>query len=160
MKALLSTVLRLSSVLHDIASAALTFMMCITVADVVGRAAGHPLMGTYEIVGMTGAVVIGFAIPFTSWEKSHIYMEFLLDRMNRAQRNALMTLTRLLCMVLFLFIGYNLLCLAADYQRAGEVSLTLKIPIFPVIYGFAVCCFMECLVFVCDIIRIWEGTYE
>ena len=160
MNVLLSTVLRVSGVLHDIASAALTFMMCITVVDVVGRAAGHPLMGTYEIVGMTGAVVIGFAIPFASWEKSHIYMEFLLDRLSRKQRNGLMIFTRALCMVLFVFIGYNLLFLAADYQRAGEVSLTLKIPIYPVVYGFAVCCFIECLVFVCDMIRIWEGTYE
>jgi len=38
-------------------------------------------------VGMAGAVVIGFAIPFASWEKSHIYMEFLLDRLTGRQRS-------------------------------------------------------------------------
>ena len=160
MKALLSTVSKISGVLHGIASGALTFMMFITVADVAGRAAGYPIMGTYEIVGLTGAIVIGFAVPFTSWQKGHIYMEFLLDRLPQTQRQVLNVFTRLLCIALFIFIGYNLLQVAADFRRAGEVSPTLQIPIFPVAYGVAICCFIECVVFVCDILRIWEGTNE
>ena len=160
MKPVLAVVSRVSRVLHDVAGAALTFMMCITVVDVLGRATGHPVMGTYEIVGLTGAVVIGFAVPFTSWDKGHIYMEFVLDRLSKSHRNLLLIFTRLLCIVLFIFIGYNLLQVAADYRRAGEVSATLLIPIFPVAYGVAVCCFIECAVFLCDIVRIWEGTYE
>ena len=160
MNAFLSTMLKISEVLHTIAGAALTFMMCITVADVLGRSAGHPIMGTYEIVGLTGAVVIGFAIPFTSWERGHIYMELVLDIFSKTQRGILMTLTRLLCILLFLFIGYNLLQIGADYYSVGQVSLTIHLPIFPVAYGVAICCFIECLVFLCDIIRIWKGGYE
>lgn len=160
MNTFLLTVARIGQVLQDIASGALTFIICITVADVLGRAAGRPIMGTYEIVGLAGAIVTGFAIPFTSWERGHIFMEFLLDRLPSTQRNIMNIFTRILCILLFVFIGYNLLQVAADFHRAGEVSSTLKIPIFPVAYGVAVCCFIECGVFVCDILRIWGDKHE
>lgn len=157
MNAFTSTVVKVIEVLHTVAGAALTFMMFITVADVLGRSGGSPIMGTYEIVGLSGGVVIGFAIPLTSWERAHIYMDFFLDRLSNIPKRGLMTLTRILCILLFLFIGYNLLQLGANYYRTGEVSHTLQLPIFPVVYGVAICCFIECLVFVCDIFRIWEG---
>jgi TRAP-type C4-dicarboxylate transport system permease small subunit len=154
MDTFVSFVLKVSKLLHWIAAAALTLMMCITVADVIGRAAGHPIMGTYEIVGLMGAIVIGFAVPLASWQKVHIYMEFLVDRLPRSRKNMMNIFTRLLCILLFVFIGYNMFQLGADYQRAGEVSLTLKIPIYPVVYGVAVCCFIEAAQFVCDILKI------
>ncbi len=160
MDAFVSLVLRVSKILHWIAGAALTMMMFITVADVIGRAAGHPIMGTYEIVGLMGAVVVGFAVPLASFQKVHIYMEFLVDRLPRGRKNVMNIFTRLLCILLFVFIGYNLFQLGADYQRAGEVSPTLKVPIFPVVYGVAVCCFIEAVQFVCDIVKITGGANE
>ena len=39
-------------VLNVIGSAALAFMMFLTVADILLRAVGHPLVGTYEMVGL------------------------------------------------------------------------------------------------------------
>jgi TRAP-type C4-dicarboxylate transport system permease small subunit len=104
-----------------------------------------------------GAVVIGFAVPLASSQKVHIYMEFLVDRLPRRQKNAMNIFTRLLCILLFVLIGYNLFQLGADYQRAGEVSLTLKVPIFPVVYGLAVCCFIEAAQFICDILAVIGG---
>jgi TRAP-type C4-dicarboxylate transport system permease small subunit len=160
MDTLFSFALRISKILHWIAGVALTLMMCITVADVIGRAAGHPIMGTYEIIGLMGAIVIGFAIPLASWQKVHIYMEFLVDRLPRRRKNIMYVFTRMLCTGLFLFIAYNLFQLAADYKRAGEVSLTLQIPIFPVVYGVGVCCFIQAGLFVCDIVRIIGGRDE
>ncbi len=59
-----------------IAGTALTLMMLLTVSDVVGRAFGHPIMGTYEVVGLMLALVIGFAMPKVSLARQHIYMDF------------------------------------------------------------------------------------
>jgi hypothetical protein len=49
---------------------------------------------------------------------------------------------------------------ARDLQKSGEVSLTLQMPFYPVAYGVGVCCFILCLVFVCDIMKISKGEYE
>jgi TRAP-type C4-dicarboxylate transport system permease small subunit len=157
---ILAAVLKTSKILHDIAGTALTAMMCLTVADVLGRAGGHPILGTYEIVGLLGVVVIAFGVPFTTWTRSHVYMEFILHRLSQKGKNIMNMSTRILCIVLFTVVAVNLFQIAADFREAGEVSGTLKLPIFPVAYAAGVCFFMECIVFMCDIVKIWEGKYE
>lgn len=150
----------MSAVLHTIGGWALACMMGLTVADVLGRAMGHPIIGTYEMVSMSSAIAIGFAIPFTSWERGHIYMEFLLIKFSSLSRNILNTITRVICIILFIFIGFNLFQVGADFYASGEVTITLKLPLYPIAYGVGICCFITCFVFVCDIVKIWEGKYE
>ena len=121
---------------------------------------GHPILGTYEIVALTLAIVIGFTIPMVSLDRGHVYMEILLDKLSKKNRAMMNTFTRILCIVLFIIIGYNLFLVGNEFHASGEVSSTLKIPFFPVAYGVGVCCFIECLVFIFDIVKIWRGQYE
>ena len=149
-----------SKVLNLIGGTALTFMMFLTVADVLMRAGGHPILGTYEIVGLALALVIGFGIPRVSLDRGHVYMEFLIEKCPKEWKAIFNTFTRVLCIILFLIIGYNLFSVGNEFHMSGEVSPTLKLPFFPVAYGVGVCCFIEVLVFVDDIIKIWRGQYE
>ena len=151
---------RVSKILNAIGGSALTFMMFLTVADVLMRAGGRPILGTYEIVGLALALVIGFAIPKVSMDRGHVFMEFLVEKLPANWRAVFNTFTRVLCIVLFIIIGYNLFSVGNEFHTSGEVSPTLKLPFFPVAYGVGVCCFIEVLVFVNDIIKIWRGQYE
>lgn len=150
---------RFSGYLNIVAGVALTVMMCITVIDVALRAGGHPVVGAYEIVALTLAIVIGFSIPQVSLDGGHVFMEIGLDRLSPTGQAVLKTFTRLLCMGLFIFIGYNLLSVGAEFRTSGEVSQTLRLPFFPVAYGVAVCCFLEVLVFALEIVNIWRGHH-
>ena len=150
----------ISKILNVVAGGALTFMMLLTVADVFLRAGGHPIIGTYEIAALTLGLVVGFGIPQGSLDRGHVYMEFLSSRFSKRGRNVMHTVTRALCLVLFALIGYNLFIVGAGFQASGEVSATIKLPFYPVAYGVAVCCFLECMVFLFDIVRIWRGQYE
>jgi TRAP-type C4-dicarboxylate transport system permease small subunit len=149
-----------SKVLNSIAGIAVTLMMLLTVTDVFLRAGGHPIIGTFEIVALLLALVIGFGIPQVSIDRGHVYMEFLLVKLSKRGRNVMNTSTRVLCLILFAFIGYNLFNVGARFHASGEVSATIKIPFYPVTYGVAVCCLLECCVFVFDIVKIWRGEYE
>ncbi len=156
-----SDVLRfISKVLNFIAGGAVTFMMLLTVADVLLRAGGHPIIGTFEIVALLLALVIGFGIPQVSLDRGHVYMDFVLEKFSKRGRKVMNTFTRVLCLFLFVFIGYNLFNVGARFHASGEVSATIKIPFYPVAYGVAVCCFLECCVFIFEIVRIWRGEYE
>jgi len=156
-----SDVLRfISKVLNFIAGGAVTFMMLLTVADVLLRAGGHPIIGTFEIVALLLALVIGFGIPQVSLDRGHVYMDFVLEKFSKRGRKVINTFTRVLCLFLFVFIGYNLFNVGARFHASGEVSATIKIPFYPVAYGVAVCCFLECCVFIFEIVRIWRGEYE
>jgi len=139
---------------------ALTFMMFSTFLDVALRAIGHPIVGTMEVVALSLALVIGFYIPCVSLDKGNIYMEIILDRLSPTYKAVLNTFTRILGIVLFAFIAYNLFTVAHEFHKAREVTATLRIPFYPVAYGVAVCCIIECLVFLLHITKIWRGRYE
>ena len=149
-----------SKLLNIIAGVAVTVMMLMTVADVLLRAGRHPIIGTYEVVALLMAVVIGFGIPQVSLDRGHVYVEFLLQKFSEKVKNVVNTLTRVLCMILFALIGVNLFSVGAAFRASGEVSPTIQLPFYPVAYAVAVCCLLECFVFIFDIVRIWRGQFE
>jgi TRAP-type C4-dicarboxylate transport system permease small subunit len=160
MESMLNFVQRISRGLNVVAGAALTFIMAITVLDVILRAFRSPIVGTYELVGFSGAVVIGFAIPLTSWGRGHIYVDFFVQKFGTRAQNAFNVATRCVGLGLFFLIGWHLLRIAMDLARSGEVSPTLRFPFYPVAFGVGICCFVQCLVLLCDIVKISGGKYE
>lgn len=139
--------------MYGIAGIALVGIVFLTVADVFLRLFKIPIVGTYEIVSMLGAVVIGFAIPQTTIERGHVLMDFLTERFPFGGQRVLHLVTRLLGCLIFLIIGWNLFKLGNDLMATGQVSLTLKFPEYPVAYGVAFCCLLECLVLLSDLIK-------
>jgi TRAP-type C4-dicarboxylate transport system permease small subunit len=130
-------------------------MIGTTVIDVFLRSIGHPIVGAYEIVGfICGPIVIGFALPLSSWKRNHVTMDILLPRLSRIKRRVMLISTRIASILLFCVAGYNFIVIGDDFRISQEVSQTLHLPFFWVTYGVAVCCFIECVVLVCDIARI------
>ena len=142
-----------------IAGTSLTLMMLLTVSDVVGRAFGHPIMGTYEVVGLMLALVIGFAMPKVSLARQHVYMDFI-DRLSKRNRALINIFTRILCIILFVLIGYSLFGVGNEYRVSGETSPTIRLPFYPLAYAVGICCFVECFVFVFEIARSWRERHE
>jgi TRAP-type C4-dicarboxylate transport system permease small subunit len=160
MKGFLSKINGLSRFLNIIAGISLTFLMLLTIMDVILRSLKRPIVGTYELVAFSGAIVIGFAVPLTSWVRGHIYVDFFILRFSQKGRNIFNVATRCVVIVLFFLIGWNLIKYGMDLQKSGEVSLTLQMPFYPVAYGVGICCFVQCLVLICDIIKIFGGEYD
>jgi TRAP-type C4-dicarboxylate transport system permease small subunit len=154
-------IVAVSKVLNIIAGTALTAMMFLTVTDVILRAFGAPIIGTYEVVGLLLGLVIGFGIPQVSLDRGHIYMEILINMISsKSGKKILNTTTRILCIILFILLGYNLFGVGNEFRISGEVSPTIKLPFFLMAYGIGICCFIECFVFIVDILKIWRGQYE
>ena len=156
----LDQVRKLSRLINFIGGVSLVFIMFLTVADIILRSFRKPIIGTYEMVAFSGAVVIGFSVPLTSWMRGHVYTDFLVLRFSQKIRNVLNIVTRCLSIVLFILIGWNLIKYGMDLKKAGEVSLTLTLPFYPIAYGVGICCFIQCLVLLCDIFKIFGGKYE
>jgi TRAP-type C4-dicarboxylate transport system permease small subunit len=139
----------------------LTLMMLITVVDVILRFLGKPITGTYELVFLGGAVVIGCAIPMTSWEGAHVTVDLLLERFSGGARNVTLVFTRLCGIAFFFLLGWNLFAQGTDLYDKHEVSLTLHVPYYPVAYILGICAFVECLVLASGLIMtIQEVNHE
>ncbi len=123
-----------------ISSFLIVVMMLLTCADVVLRFFRHPIPGTYEIVGLLGALVISFSLAYTSEKKGHIAVEFLVKRLPARLQNLINAFNLAIATVLFSLITKESFLYAGELKSAGEVSLTLHMPIYPYIYGVALGC--------------------
>jgi TRAP-type C4-dicarboxylate transport system permease small subunit len=151
---------KLSKWMQAVSGVALTCLVFLTTADVIGRIFDHPIIGTYEFVGLGGAIVLGFGMPITSWVHSHIRVEMLYERWSKPVQTASDIITRLIGIVLFVLIGWNLYKLGYDLQVAGEVTLTRHIPFHPIAYALAFCCLGQILVLIAEILKIVGGRNE
>jgi TRAP-type C4-dicarboxylate transport system permease small subunit len=150
----------LSKALDLIAGIAITFIMFLTVLDVILRSFRIPIVGTYELVAFSGAVVVGFAVPLTTFLKAHVLVDFFVMRFKAGVRKAIHLCTRLMGITLFSLLGWNLMKMGMDIYRTGEVSLTLQLPFYPIAFGLGLSCFVQCLVLVAQIFQVLGDTYE
>lgn len=134
-----------------IAGIAMTASVILTCADVILRIFKRPIMGTYELVGILGAIMVGFAIPQTTRLQGHVVMDFIIGRLPVAFQTLLQILTRFLGVGLFFIIAWNLWILGNDFLRSGETTMTLGWPFYPVAYALSICCMFECLVLLVDL---------
>ncbi|MDA8124854.1 MAG: TRAP transporter small permease [Deltaproteobacteria bacterium] len=160
MNGFLRAVEQIGKFLNIVAGISLIFLMLLTIVDVILRGFGRPMVGTYELVAFSGAIAIGLAMPRTALLRGHIYVDFLIAKFSRTVRDLFNFATRGLVFILFALAGWNLLKFGWDLQKSGEVSLTLQMPFYPVAYGVGICCFVQCLVVICDIIKIRGGQYD
>ncbi|MBN2569692.1 MAG: TRAP transporter small permease [Deltaproteobacteria bacterium] len=137
-----------------VAALALVGMMLLTCADVVMRRSfNKPIPGTYEIVALLGALLISFALAYTTSHKGHIAVEFLVQRFSKKVQRAIDAVNQFLGIMLFVIIAWQSLLYAMDMQASGEVSLTVQMPIHPFIFGIAMGCALVSLVLLLEFFK-------
>jgi TRAP-type C4-dicarboxylate transport system permease small subunit len=145
---------RFSRIINIAGGVILVSMMLLTVVDVVLRYLGKPITGTYELMAFSGALVIGLAIAQASLDDAHVSVDMVTVKLSLPARTVLLFLTKLISLVLFALICLALFVKGHDLYGTGEVSLTLRVPYYPVAYGLSLCAFAECLVLVSDMLQI------
>jgi len=129
-------------------------MMGLTSADILLRLFRRPILGTYEIVGFLGAVVAGFAMAQTTIERGHVAVQVVVTKFSSRVQEVIYLITHLLSVVLFALLAWECARYGDDLRTSGEVSLTLQLPFFPVLYGIAFSAAIVCLVLVVDILLV------
>jgi len=138
--------------LDIIASAAIFSMMALTCADVFLRYFFRkPIPGTYEIVALLGAVAVSFAMAHTLAEKGHVAVSLIVQMFPKRLQGIIESFISIFGIILFGLITWQSVLYGIDCQRAGEVSMTLQLPFYPIIYGVALGAGVVCLVLLVDL---------
>ncbi|HOE18552.1 MAG TPA: TRAP transporter small permease [Syntrophorhabdaceae bacterium] len=153
MKWFLNVMDSLSRYMDLVAGIALMFIMLLTSFDVVLRYLGRPILGSYDMVLLGGAFAIGFAVPRTSWDKTHVTVDILIDKLP-SRKEILNLSTRVISLVFFIILGWNLIKMGVSFFKTGESTLTLALPLYPVALALGLCCIVQCLVLLADMVRI------
>jgi TRAP-type C4-dicarboxylate transport system permease small subunit len=135
----------------------LTLMMLLTVIDVILRYLGRPITGTFELMAFAGALVTGFALAQTSLDDAHVNVDIVLQALSGAKKNLLLIFNRLIGVGIFTLLAWSLFEKGNDLYVTGEVSLTLRVPYYPVAYALSFCCLVECLVLFTGILKVFIG---
>lgn len=137
LRAIGKTLHRAASTLNGLSAAAVVFIMLLTCSDVVLRFFDRPIPGTYELVGYFGAVIVAFALAYTSVERGHIAVEIFVERLPGRPRTIVEALGSFAGTALFGLLTWQSHVYARDLMESGDVSLTLGMPTWPFVY--AVC---------------------
>jgi TRAP-type C4-dicarboxylate transport system permease small subunit len=151
---------RMCKLLLLISGLTLAFMLLFTLLDVIMRAFGRPIVGDYEVISFLGAVVVGFALPYTSLLKSHVIVDFLLEKLSKTTGDAMQIATRIVSIALFLWMGWNFVVMSLDLIKSNEVTPVFRLPYYPISFGLAFCCVIQCLVLLSQIKELVGGRHE
>ena len=151
---------RLADYLNVFAGWCLLAMTFLTCADVILRSFRCPILGTYEIVGFLGAMVAAFAMAHTTIMRGHVAVEVLVTHFPKNVQKVMFLIVNALNLVLFALLAYECVRFGNDLRLNNEVSLTLQIPFYPVLYGISFSSITVCLVIVVDFWRVLVGAEE
>jgi TRAP-type C4-dicarboxylate transport system permease small subunit len=150
------TVKLLSSFFNLFASASLAAMILLTCIDVSMRYFfNRPIAGTYDLVSLMGAVIAAFAMPYTMLMKGHVAVDLFVRKLSMKKQLVVETATHIVGILLFLTLVWQSFALASDMKTAGEVTPTLLLPFYPVVYCMSVCFFALCLAILVNLLDIW-----
>ncbi len=98
---------------------------------------------------------LAFAMPYTMLRKGHVAVEVLVQNLSRGKQLIVETLTHLVSVSLFLMLVWQAIILARDMKATGEVTPTLLLPFYPIVYCIAVSFFCLCLAILVNLLHIW-----
>lgn len=150
----------LASRAYWVAGGAIVLMMLLTCADVILRFFRMPIPGTYELVCFLGAVAVAFAMAHTSNEKGHVAVSLVVRLFPNRIQGAIEIITDTFVLILFILIAWRSVLYADSLRATGEVSLTLKLPFYPFIYGIAFSSVVVCFVKITDIYKSFLKVFS
>ncbi|MFP4391510.1 MAG: TRAP transporter small permease subunit [Desulfohalobiaceae bacterium] len=119
-----------------LAGGVLLGLMLLASANMLLRFFGQPLQGTYELLGFGGAFVAAAALGSTQLKKGHIQVD-ILPVLPGVAGKVFQFLGRSACIVFFALLAWRLFQLAGRLAANGELSETLRLAYYPMVYAVA-----------------------
>lgn len=143
---------------HSVIAAiiALVAMMAVIVANIIKRFFGTFLWGTYDLVGVMSAVLVSFALAYAALTGSHITIEFLTSRFSRRVQATLEIFNSAISIGIWALVGWASAHFAREMWLKGEVTETLKFPVFPFRYIWVFALLVLCLVLLRDLFNAFR----
>jgi TRAP-type C4-dicarboxylate transport system permease small subunit len=139
---------RLSGWFEWVGICGLLVMMAITCIDVFGaKLFRQPVYGALDIVMLAQLVAVSFATAFALIIGRHVSVEFFVALLPKRLQAIVDTVICFFGLGFFVLIVWRLAAYGHSLQIGGEVSATIRIPLYPFAYGIAVASIPVCLIF-------------
>jgi TRAP-type C4-dicarboxylate transport system permease small subunit len=147
---------RLSALLNGllawVAGLVLVAMMLFTVLDMVLRGLGHPVAGSFEVIGWLSAAAMALALGYAQLNRNHVAIDLLVNRLPGRLRAGTEAAVSLCSLLLFGAVAWYVARYGGMLQESGSLSETLKAIVYPWVYvvatgatGLTVALLVDCL---------------
>ena len=145
--------------LNWVACASLAAMVTLVLIDICGNKFFKvPLTGGIELVSLLSVVAISFAIAQTQVAHGHIEVEMLVRKLPRTSQKVISTVVHCFSICLFLILTWQSYTYGLALQSSGEVSMTVRIPYYPFVWGLGLCGLVVVLVLIMQMIKMLRTT--
>jgi TRAP-type C4-dicarboxylate transport system permease small subunit len=158
MKTLTAAIIKVDKILFASAGTVLALMIVLTLCDVILRNFGHPITGSMEIIQYAGSIVFSFSIPYATWIGAQVAVDLITQKLDAKNLKMIQAITRMVGILIFLFIAYNFFKYGLDVKRTGELTAGFKIPYYPFCFAIAFSFLFQSLTIGCDLIRTLQGV--
>lgn len=145
---------------NAVAGVAVVVMMLVIVCDVTMRFFKVSLPGSYDVVGLMGTVVAAFALTYTTIQRGHIAVDFLYRRVSKRYRPVLDVFNGFVSTAFFALLAWQSFIYAAELKNAGEVSLTIQVPVYPFVAGIGLNCTLLSVYLLLHFVRSTRGVFK
>lgn len=137
-----------------IAGVALVGMLVITIVDVVGnKFFKQPMQGASEYLSFLAVITTSFAISFSMIEKAHVQVDIIVNKLPPRWKALLEAFITFLSLGIFIILTWVSIRLGMQLQKNHELSMTQRIPMFPLAYALAFAFFPACLYLFLELLR-------
>lgn len=108
--------------------------MVIIVGNILLRTFWRPIPGSYELVGISGAVLFSGGVAYCAFEKGHIAVDILMRKISDQGNRIIGVVIGLVSLLFGVVLGYNTIIYAIRTYSAGDRLGHLPIPRYPFVF--------------------------
>jgi TRAP-type C4-dicarboxylate transport system permease small subunit len=140
-------VTKLSGILDKIAGLFLAGSVLLIVVNIILRAVfNSPFLGTYELVSLFSAALIGLSLAQCAVKNGHIAVTIVTDKLPKRFQELIDGVMTLLGLCFWSLAAWQVVVYGISLKSTGVVSPTTQIPFYPFVFLIAFGLFALCLV--------------
>ena len=143
-----------SLLLQILAGVLLMAMMGLACADVAAGAADASILGSTELISLMAALLVAFVLPLAHRNEAHVGIDLLYRCLGPKARRINDIFVNLLTAVFFALACWQCFTYAEELRSSGQVSSTLQLPTYGILYAISFACLVVCLSVVLELARI------
>jgi TRAP-type C4-dicarboxylate transport system permease small subunit len=119
------------------ACAVLLVTMVMAVINMIGRPLKMPIQGSFELMGLGGALIVALSLGYSQESRTHISVDILFDTFPPRLKAVCIATGDLVCSAFFGIAAWQMVRFGRKLYATGEVSETLGLPVYSVVFAVA-----------------------
>jgi TRAP-type C4-dicarboxylate transport system permease small subunit len=112
-------------------------LLALVTINVFARYFFNSIQGTYDYVQLILSVAVSLAVAYTAYERGHIEIEILMERLPKRVQSAFGTVMMLISAVFFAIASWQCVVVGNSMREVNETTMSIYVPLYPFSYVLA-----------------------